>query len=119
MLQSELFPTTFASGGTFSQYSHEFQTITSAGEDIIHICHMGQIAVNNDLIKEQKYSCPECGNKDLRQEKAIEVGNIFPLKTRFPTLLSSDIQTKRVKKELLPWVATALAWVVSWAQLWR
>ncbi len=28
-----------ASGGTFSKFSHEFQTITLAGEDINHICH--------------------------------------------------------------------------------
>ena len=26
---------TFASGGTFSKYSHEFQTVTEAGEDTI------------------------------------------------------------------------------------
>ncbi len=28
---------TFASGGSFSQYSHEFQTITDAGEDMVYL----------------------------------------------------------------------------------
>ncbi|OGD67728.1 prolyl-tRNA synthetase [Candidatus Campbellbacteria bacterium RIFOXYC2_FULL_35_25] len=73
---------TFASGGTFSKYSHEFQTLSEAGEDNIFICDKCKIAVNQEIIEEQN-TCPECGNKDLRQEKAIEVGNIFSLGTKF------------------------------------
>ncbi|MFC1802125.1 aminoacyl--tRNA ligase-related protein [Patescibacteria group bacterium] len=73
---------TFASGGTFSKYSHEFQTLSEAGEDIIYICDKCRIAINDEIIKEQD-SCPECGNKDLRKEKSIEVGNIFSLGTKF------------------------------------
>ena len=77
---------TFASGGTFSKHSHEFQTLTPAGEDTIHICEKCKIAVNEEIIKEQNSSaggCPKCGNKNLKTEKAIEVGNIFKLKTRY------------------------------------
>lgn len=73
---------TFASGGTFSKYSHEFQTLTPAGEDIIYICDRCRVAVNKEIIEEQN-SCPYCGNKNLRQDKAVEVGNIFKLKTKF------------------------------------
>lgn len=73
---------TFASGGTFSKYSHEFQTISEAGEDNIYICDKCRVAVNHEIIKEQSV-CPECGNKDLRKEKAVEAGNIFSLGTRF------------------------------------
>ncbi|MBI5079433.1 hypothetical protein HZB06_02060 [Candidatus Wolfebacteria bacterium] len=73
---------TFASGGTFSKYSHEFQTLTPAGEDIIHVCAKCRAAVNDEIIKEQSV-CPECGNKNLKDEKAIEVGNIFKLKTKY------------------------------------
>ena len=73
---------TFASGGAFSKYSHEFQVLTPAGEDTIYICSECNIAVNEEIIKEQKV-CPSCRNKDLKKEKAIEVGNIFKLKTRF------------------------------------
>lgn len=76
---------TFASGGSFSKYSHEFQTLTNAGEDTIHICDKCRIAVNKEIIEEQD-SCPSCGNKELRVETAVEVGNIFDLKTKFSAL---------------------------------
>ena len=75
---------TFASGGSFSKYSHEFQTLTTAGEDTIYLCENCRVAVNAEIISEQKV-CPECdrAKDELKIAKAIEVGNIFPLKTRF------------------------------------
>ena len=73
---------TFASGGSFSKYSHEFQTVTGAGEDTIHICDSCSTAINEEIIAEQK-ECPECGGKKLKTEKAIEVGNTFKLKNKF------------------------------------
>lgn len=74
---------TFASGGTFSRYSHEFQTVTTAGEDLIYLCSKCKVAINNQLEEEISNGCPNCKNKDLKQEKSIEVGNIFPLKSKF------------------------------------
>ncbi|MBU4346930.1 prolyl-tRNA synthetase [Patescibacteria group bacterium] len=73
---------TFATGGAFSKYSHEFQTLTSAGEDTIYICDDCKIAINEEIIKEQE-TCPKCGGKKFRKEKAVEVGNIFKLGARF------------------------------------
>lgn len=73
---------TFASGGTFSKYSHEFQTLTESGEDVIFVCEKCKMAVNNEIIDEQK-KCPKCRNDNLIEKKAIEVGNIFPLKTKY------------------------------------
>lgn len=78
---------TFASGGSFSKYSHEFQTLTSAGEDLIFICDHCHLAVNKEIIAEQS-SCPKCGNRDLREEKAVEVGNIFKLGTKYSDAFS-------------------------------
>ena len=60
---------TAASGGTFSKYSHEFQTLTDAGEDHIHICTTCKTAVNEEIIHEHKI-CPECSGKDFKKEKA-------------------------------------------------
>ncbi|MFO0719088.1 MAG: aminoacyl--tRNA ligase-related protein [Candidatus Paceibacterota bacterium] len=77
---------TFASGGSFSKYSHEFQTVTDAGEDIIFVCEKCKIAINKEIIKDQD-CCPECGEKDLVEKKSIEVGNIFNLGTRFSEAL--------------------------------
>ena len=74
---------TYASGGDFSKYSHEFQTVASAGEDTIYICDKCGVAVNEEIVKDNQPECPECQNKKLRKEKAIETGNIFKLKDRF------------------------------------
>lgn len=79
---SDLTYLTYASGGAFSKYSHEFQTLCEAGEDMIHVCDNCRIAINKEIIEEQS-QCPICGNKQFRQAKAIEVGNIFKLGTRF------------------------------------
>lgn len=73
---------TFASGGSFSKYSHEFQTITSAGEDIIYICEKCSTAINKE-IKDEIKECPECHASDFREDKSVEVGNIFKLKNKY------------------------------------
>ena len=72
----------FASGGAFSQFSHEFQTINSNGEDTIYLCEKCRVAINKEIIDTQK-TCPECGNEKLETVKATEVGNIFKLRTKF------------------------------------
>lgn len=92
---------TFASGGTFSKYSHEFQTLISAGEDIIFICNNCKIAVNKEIIGKQTPlvgECPQCGNKNLKEEKAVEVGNIFKLKTKYSAPF--NLKYKNEKGEL-------------------
>jgi len=73
---------TYASGGSFSKYSHEFQTISDIGEDTIFVCEKCNIAVNKEIIEEQN-TCPECGNSNLIQKQSIEVGNIFKLQTKY------------------------------------
>lgn len=74
---------TYASGGIFSKYSHEFQTFAKVGEDTIFYCEKCCVAVNKEIINEQKAACPECGNKKLAERQAIEVGNIFKLGDKF------------------------------------
>lgn len=73
---------TYAAGSSFSKFSHEFQTLTEAGEDYIHICDNCAVAINEEIIETHPV-CPECGKKPGRREKAVEVGNIFELKTKF------------------------------------
>ncbi len=91
---------TYASGGTFSKYSHEFQTLSEAGEDTIHICDKCSVAVNEEIITEQN-SCPECGNTDLRKEKAIEAGNIFNLGTKFSEAFDLTYKNDKGENELV------------------
>ncbi len=73
---------TFASGGSFSKYSDEFQTITNAGEDIIYLCEKCKLAINKE-IKEENPKCTKCGGIDFVEKKAVEVGNIFKMGTRY------------------------------------
>lgn len=72
-----------ASGGTFSKYSHEFQTATNAGEDTIYICEKCRLAINKEILADGKPVCPECKSDKFKAEKAIEVGNIFKLGTKY------------------------------------
>jgi prolyl-tRNA synthetase len=75
---------TWASGGTFSKYSHEYQTATESGEDIIYICKKCYAAINKE-IKDEIKVCPNkpCDATEFEERKAIEVGNIFKLGTSF------------------------------------
>ncbi len=89
---------TFATGGAFSKYSHEYQTITANGEDIIFICEECNVGLNKELVKKDAdKKCPLCGNKKLKQEKAIEVGNIFKLKTKFSEAFDLTYKDKNGK----------------------
>jgi len=88
---------TFAKGGAFSKYSHEFQTIVKTGEDTIYICDDCNVAINQELIEEQK-TCPSCGKAKFRKEKAIEVGNIFKLGTRFSKPFALQFNSEKGKK---------------------
>lgn len=74
---------TFASGGAFSKFSHEFQTITEAGEDIIYIDEEKGIAINEEVMIDEVLKDLEVQRDSLIQKKASEVGNIFNLGTRF------------------------------------
>lgn len=67
---------TFASGGAFTKFSHEFQTVCDAGEDVLYIHPEKKIAVNEEVLDE---AVKELGiSKDeLTKVKSAEVGNIF------------------------------------------
>jgi prolyl-tRNA synthetase len=73
---------TYASGGAFSKFSHEYQVLHEVGEDTIYACSKCRLAVNKEIIEEQN-TCPGCGSSDLTEKRGIEVGNIFKLGTKF------------------------------------
>jgi prolyl-tRNA synthetase len=91
---------TYASGGSFSKYSYEFQTLTPAGEDLIYICPNCKVAVNKEIISKQD-SCPLCGRKKLIKERAVEVGNIFKLGTKFSQPFDLNFQDKDGSRKLV------------------
>jgi prolyl-tRNA synthetase len=67
---------TFASGGAFTKFSHEFQTICEAGEDVIYLHRQKNIAINEEVIDE---AVKELGiaRDELEKVKTAETGNIF------------------------------------------
>ncbi len=68
---------TFASGGAFTKFSHEFQTITEAGEDEIYINADKSIAINHEVLNEETLKELGVTKEELTQVKTAEVGNIF------------------------------------------
>ncbi len=91
---------TFASGGSFSKYSHEFQTLTDAGEDTIYVHEGKHMAVNKEVLNDEVLRDLGIEREDLVEKKAVEVGNIFSLGTRFSEAL--HLMYKDEKGELKP-----------------
>ena len=92
---------TFASGGSFSKYSHEFQTVCSAGEDIIYVDSDKKIAVNKEVYNDEVLGDLGLKKSDLKEEKAIEVGNIFDLGTRFSEALGLSYLDEKGEKKMV------------------
>lgn len=71
---------TFASGGAFTKFSHEFQTICDAGEDVLYTNDDHSVGVNEEVLDD---ATKELGvNKDdLKPVTTAEVGNIFKFGT--------------------------------------
>lgn len=68
---------TFASGGAFTQFSHEFQTICDAGEDVIYLHRGKNIAVNEEVLNDETLTKLGIARDELEEVKSAEVGNIF------------------------------------------
>ncbi len=92
---------TYAAGGTFSKYSHEFQTIAPDGEDTIFVCSPCRVAINHEIIEELS-ACPECGSKELTQQKSIEVGNIFKLMYKFSKAFNLTYRDSKDAEQNIP-----------------
>lgn len=72
---------TFASGGAFTQFSHEFQTLCAAGEDTAYLDKAKKIAVNEDVMSDDVLKQLGLQKDGLKKVTAAEVGNIFSFGT--------------------------------------
>ena len=95
---------TYASGGTFSQYSHEYQVLLPSGEDSIFISEEAEkqgmrIAVNREIFEPGTTVCPVTGGTTFREEKASEAGNIFKLGTKFSEPFGLQYTDKEGKRQ--------------------
>ena len=68
---------TFAGGGAFTKFSHEFQTICEAGEDVIYLHRGKNIAINEEVLNEDSLKELGVARDELEKVKSAEVANIF------------------------------------------
>jgi len=75
---------TLAGGGPFTiSNTHEFQVLADVGEDTIFVCEKCEYAENKEISElKDEANCPKCGSR-VKEKKSIEVGNIFPLGTKY------------------------------------
>ena len=78
---------TSAGGGSFSPYSHEFQTVCDAGEDMIYLDTVHEMAINDEIYSDDVIQDLGLDRSAMKKQSAVEVGNIFSLGTKFSDAL--------------------------------
>lgn len=68
---------TFAAGGAFTKFSHEFQTICETGEDAVYLNKEKEIAINEEILSDEIMKDLGVTREELTKTKTAEVGNIF------------------------------------------
>lgn len=90
---------TSASGGVFTdKFSHEFQSICEAGEDLIYVNKEGPMALNEEVFNEKTLSEMGLKESDFVSKKAAEVGNIFNFGTKKSEELGLFVQNSAGEK---------------------
>lgn len=74
---------TFASGGVFSKYSHEYQTFIPVGEDTVYYNQDCSVVLNEEVLNEEVMADLGVKREELTGIRAAEVGNIFKLKFKY------------------------------------
>lgn len=89
---------TFASGGIFSKYSHEFQTLTEVGEDTIWQTKDKTLSLNDEVFNDEVLAEFGKTKSDFEPKRACEVGNIFKLKFKY----SEPLELNFINEENTP-----------------
>jgi len=90
-----------ASGGTFSEFSHEYQVVCERGEDEIVYCPGGDYAENTEIAQAKEGQQCVLGHGPLKRVKTIEVGNTFPLQDKFSKAFGLTFKDKKGKEKLV------------------
>lgn len=79
---------TYADGGIFTdKFSDEFQTISSIGEDTIYVDEQKHVAINLEVYTDENLTKLGLNKSDLVEKRGVEVGNIFPLESKYTDAL--------------------------------
>jgi len=93
---------TLAAGGDFTaSHTHEFQVVAPVGEDTIFVCSKCEYAENKEISSLASGAlCLKCGGK-VKEEKSVEVGNIFPLGTKYTEALNLQFTDQQGDKKFV------------------
>jgi prolyl-tRNA synthetase len=91
---------TLAAGGEFTtNLTHEFQVVLPVGEDTIYVCEKCGYAENKEISKLKDGSkCEKCGGK-VKEEKAVEIGNIFPYGTKYSQAFNTQYTDEKGERQ--------------------
>lgn len=79
---------TAADGGIFTErFSDEFQTLSEIGEDTIYVDEEKRLAINEEVYTDENLAKLGLDKAKLVEKKGVEVGNIFPLETKYTDAL--------------------------------
>lgn len=85
---------TFASGGIFSKFSHEYQTFIPVGEDTVYYTKDKSLVLNEEVLFDDVLDEFKVKREDLESTRAAEVGNIFKLKFKYSGPLELNYSDK-------------------------
>jgi len=91
------FPT-FASGGIFAEFSEEFQMLSPVGEDNIYVHNAQKLAINEEVWTDKSRGILGVNKSDFHEEKAVELGNIFHLGTKYAEALGLYFTDEKGKR---------------------
>jgi prolyl-tRNA synthetase len=92
---------TFASGGAFTKFSHEFQTVCENGEDTIYLHRGKNVAINEEVMDEESLKKLGIKRAELEEVKSSEVGNIFNFGTEKSQQMDFKFTDKNGKEKFV------------------
>ncbi|HSW91102.1 MAG TPA: aminoacyl--tRNA ligase-related protein [Candidatus Saccharimonadales bacterium] len=91
---------TAADGGIFTErFSDEFQTLSDIGEDTIYVHEEKRIAINEEVYTDENLERLGLKKEELVERRGVEVGNIFPLETKYTDALDVYYTDENGKKQ--------------------
>ena len=79
---------TAADGGYFTdKFSDEFQTLSDIGEDTIYVDVEKKLAINDEILSDENLKKLGLSRDRLVEKRSVEVGNIFPLESKYTDAL--------------------------------
>lgn len=90
---------TFASGGIFSKYSHEFQTLLPVGEDTIYYNSDKSVVLNKEVYNDEVLADLGASGESFKETASAEVANIFKLKFKYSKPLGLNFIDENNKQQ--------------------